>query len=139
MLQVKKNNFYFIVSINDDDFNFITIPKGSYEFESLNDEIKRINIKEVCFTEKNYHFEIKPNFSTLGSITENKSKFIGSGISFLPDDSMRSLSGFDAVRLSEKYNLSPKPVDILSFNNIFLEKNIAQGMVFKGKRFRNNS
>ena len=31
-------------------------------------------------------------------------------------------------------NLSDYPIDILSFDNIFLECDIAQGMIFKGKR-----
>ena len=30
--------------------------------------------------------------------------------------------------------MSSNPVDILSFDNIFLECNIAQGMIFRGKR-----
>ena len=33
-----------------------------------------------------------------------------------------------------KKKLSPNPVDILSFDNIFDETNIAQGMIFEGKR-----
>ena len=50
------------------------------------------------------------------------------------DDSIGSLLGFDETKLFEKYNLSPNPVDILSFDNIFLECDIAQGKIFKGKR-----
>ena len=46
------------------------MPPGAYEFESLNNEIKRIFIAEEHFTEENYPFLIKPNFSTLGSIIE---------------------------------------------------------------------
>ena len=34
----------------------------------------------------------------------------------------------------EEYYLSPNPVDILSFDNIFLERDLAQGIFFKGKR-----
>ena len=34
----------------------------------------------------------------------------------------------------EEYNLSPNPVDNLSFDNIFIHTDIAQGMIFKGKR-----
>ena len=34
----------------------------------------------------------------------------------------------------EEYNLSPNRVDILSFDRIFLECDIAQGMTFKDKR-----
>ena len=33
-----------------------------------------------------------------------KPKFIGSQLSFLPDDSIRNISRFDAVTLYEKYN-----------------------------------
>ena len=36
--------------------------------------------------------------------------------------------------LCKEYNLSQNPVDILLFDNIFLECKIAKGMLFKGKR-----
>ena len=48
---------------------------------------------------------------------------------------MRDLLRFNKTTIYEEYNLSPNPVDILSFVNIVLECNIAQGMIFKGKRF----
>ena len=48
------------------------------------------------------------------------------------DDSIKDLLGFLAITLYEEYNLSTKPVDILSFDNIFLECDIAQGMIFEG-------
>ena len=47
---------------------------------------------------------------------------------------MRDLLGFDKTTRYEKYNLSPNPVDILSFDRKFLECNIAQGMIFESKR-----
>ena len=50
------------------------------------------------------------------------------------DDSIGNLLGFNETILWEEYNLSPNPVDIPSFNNIFIETDIAQGMIFKGKR-----
>ena len=50
------------------------------------------------------------------------------------DDSIRGLLGFDKTTIYEEYNLSPNPVDILSFDNMFLECSIAQGMIFRGKR-----
>ena len=34
----------------------------------------------------------------------------------------------------KKYNSSPNPVDILSFDNIFIECGITQGMTFKSRR-----
>ena len=50
------------------------------------------------------------------------------------DDSMKDLLGFHAITLYEEYNLSPNPVDIISFNKIFIETDIARGMIFRGKR-----
>ena len=50
------------------------------------------------------------------------------------DDSIKDLLGFHAITLYEEYNLSTNPVDILSFDNIFPECDIAQGMIFKGRK-----
>ena len=47
---------------------------------------------------------------------------------------MRDFFGFDPNVIHEKNNLSYKLVDILSFDNSFLETDVAQGMTFKGKR-----
>ena len=127
------NKFYFKKTITDEDgFVQITIPPGAYEIESLNDEIKRIIIDEEHYTEANYPFKIKPNFSTLGSIIKISPQ--GPIISFTFDDSIKDLLGFHAITLYEEYNLSTNPVDILSFDNIFLECDIAQGMIFIGRK-----
>ena len=84
------NKFYFKKTISDEDgFVQITIPPGAYEIESLNDEIKRIIIDEEHYTEANYPFKIKPNFSTLGSIIEISPQ--GPIISFMFDDSIKDL------------------------------------------------
>ena len=129
----ENNKFYFKKTISDDDgFIKITIPPGAYEIESLSKEIKRTNIDEEHYTEANYPFTIKPNFSTLGSIIEISPQ--GSIISFMFDDSIKDLLGFNARTIYDEYTPSDHPVDILSFDNIFLECNIAQGMIFKGKR-----
>ena len=126
------NKFYFKKSFNDGNFIQITIPPGAYEIESLNNEIKRIIIDESYYSDSNYPFVIKPNFSTLGSIIEISHQ--GPIISFVFDRSIRSLLGFDETTLYNEYNLSPNPVDILSFDNIFIECDIAQGMIYKRKR-----
>ena len=128
----KNNKFYFKKAIQDEDFIQIRIPPGAYEIESLDDEIRRIIIHKGHYTETNYPFKITPNFSTLGSIVEIT--ITGPQISFVFDDSIGSLLGFNEILVWGKYNLSDNPVDILSFDNIFIECNIAQGMIFKGKR-----
>ena len=129
----KNNKFYFTKSITDDDgFIQISIPKGAYEIESLITEIKRLIIDGGHYTEVNYPFKIKPIFSTLRSIIEISIQ--GPVIAFVPDDSTRDLLGFNKTTIYAEYNLSPNPVDILSFDNIFLECNIAPGMIFRGER-----
>ena len=114
------------------DFIQIRIPEGAYEIESLNDEIKSIIIDKEHYTEATYPFSIKPYFSTLGSIIEIKPQ--GPIIGFVFEDSIGNILEFKETVLYEEYNLSPNPVDILSFDNIFKECDIAQGMIFKGKR-----
>ena len=132
----KNNKFYIKKTINDGDvFIQITVPPGAYEIESLNNEIKRIFYSEEHYTKSNYTFTIKPNFSTLGSIIEISPQ--GPIIRFIFDDKVRDPLGFNARTLYEKYPLFSNPVDNLSFDNIFLETDIAQGMIFKGKRFGN--
>ena len=127
------NNFYFTKSISDEDgFVQITISPGVYELKNLNIEIKRRIIDEEHYTEANYPFTIKPNFSTLGSVIEKSTQ--GPVITFVPDDSIRDLWGFNRTTIFEENNLWPNPVDILSFDNIFLESNIARGMLSRGKR-----
>ena len=132
-LTKENNKFYFTKSITDDDhYIMITIPPGAYEIESLNDEIKRLMINYEYFTEENYPFKITPNFSTLGTIVEISNE--ESAISFKPSDSIGSLLGFNKRSIYEEYNLSDNPVDILSFDNIFIETDIAQGMILGGRR-----
>ena len=126
------NKFYFLKSITDDDHKIITIPPGAYEIESLSNEIKTIIIDQEYYTETDYPFNIKPNFSTLGSFIEISTR--GPVITFAHDDSIGDLLGFNKTTIIEEYNLSPNPVDILSFDNIFIETDIAKGMIFKRKR-----
>ena len=98
------NKFYFKKSISDEDgFVQITISPGAYELENLKNEIKRIIIEEEHYTEANYPFSIKPNLSTLGSIIEISTQ--GPVITFLPDDSIGDLLGFNKTTIYEEYNL----------------------------------
>ena len=126
------NKFYFFKSISDEDHIQISIRPGVYEIEALNNEIKRIIIDEGHYTEANYPFIIKPDFNTLGSIIEIIPQ--GSVISFVPDDSIGQLLGFAKTTIYEEYKLSPNPVDIISFDNIFIECDIARGMIYQGKQ-----
>ena len=55
-------------------------------------------------------------------------------IGFVYDNSIGNFLGLNETILWEEYILSDKPVDILSFDNIFIHTDIAQGMIFRGKR-----
>ena len=101
------NKFYFLKSITDDDHITITILPGAYEIQSLNKEIKRIIFDEEHYTETNYPFNIKPNFSTLGSIIEisTQGPVITPVITFVHDDSLGDLLGFNKTTIFEEYNL----------------------------------
>ena len=98
----------------------------------MNEEIKGIIIDKSHYSENEHPFPIKPNFSTLGSIIELQLQ--GPIISFVSEDSTRNILGFHETILYKEYNLSLNLVDILSFDNIFLECDIAKGMIFKGRR-----
>ena len=128
----KKSNFFFAKSITDKDgFIQITIPQVAYEIQSLNDELLRVIFDEGYFFEAEYPFTIKPIFSTLVSIIEISG--LRPLISFLPDDSLRNLLGFNGTTIYDEYILSPNPVEILSFDKIFLETNNPYSIIFRGK------
>ena len=128
----KNIKFYFKKSLTDEDgYIHITSPPGASEIESLNFETKTIIIGDGHYTEADYPYTIKPNFATLGSNIEVSTS--RPTTTFLPDDSIRILLGFNATTISEQYNLSQNPVDNLSFDNILLETDIAQNMTFRGK------
>ena len=128
----KNYKFHFKKTISDgEDLIQISILPKAYEIEGLNEENKRIIINEGLSTEANYPFKIKPNFSTLGNIIETSPQ--GAIISFALDDTIRNVLGFREPILYQEYNLSHNPVDIFSFDNNFLECDIAHVMIFRGK------
>ena len=83
------------------------------------------------YSEDENAFTIKPNFSTLRSNIDISPQ--EPMISFVFNDNITNLLGFNETILYREYNLSPNPVDILSLDNFFLEGDVAEGMIFKGK------
>ena len=107
--------FYFVKSFTDEDGPIqITLPLGAYEIESLNNELKRIFIDDGHITEANYPFTMKRFFSTLGSII--KISLQRPMISFMFDDSIKDILGFNASTFYEDFN----PIlSIFYFSTIF--------------------
>ena len=121
---ISNNKFHFAKSITDKvGFIRINIPPGAYEIKNLTNESEGINIDEGLFNETDYPCTIRLNFSILGSIIETSRQ--ETLINFLPDDCVRDFLGLNASTINEKHNLQPNPVDILTFDNIFLEIHIA--------------
>ena len=124
------NKSYSMKTINvADDFIQISVSPGSFEIENLN---RRVTFDQGHFTEADYPFQIKPNFSTLGSIVTIMPQ--GPIFTFVFDDSIRIFLGFNESILYQENNSSRNPVDILSFGNLFSECDIAKGMIYKQKR-----
>ena len=89
-------------------------------------------IKDIL-KKKHILVQKKPNFSTLGCIVDISPDVTGSQIVFTPNDSIRHLLGFEPKITHEECNLTDYPVDDLSFDNIFIGTDIAQGIIFKRK------
>ena len=73
----------------------------------MDKEIKRIITDEEHLTEANYPFTIKPNLSTLGSLTEISPQ--RSIISIMFDHGIRDPIGFIARTVYEKVTYHPIP------------------------------
>ena len=99
----------------------------------MNNEIERKIIKEGFFTEAIYPFTIKPNFSTYGSVVEISLNITDKQIAFDLDDSMRNILRFKPVTIHDEHP-SDFTFDIFSFDNFFLETDVAQVMILKGNR-----
>ena len=95
-------------------------------------KLRVLFLMNVILRKQIIHLKSNQNFTTLGSILEITPQ--GPIVSFASDDSMKNLLGFDETILYTKLKSSPNPVDIISFDNIFIETSIAKGMIFKGKR-----
>ena len=54
-------------------------------------------------------------------------------ISFVRVDTLRGLLAFKPKVLNDECDLSDYPVDILSFDIIFFESDIAHGFIFRGR------
>ena len=134
----KNNKFYFLTPTNM--LKEIILPPNNYavvhekkddDITSFHTKIKELIIEEGDATESTYPFVIKPNFDNLGSIIEISD---GWEIDFTQNETIREVLGFKSKRISNEINNSDYPVDIISFDNIFIETDIALGMLINGKR-----
>ena len=129
----RNNKIYFKkTNTGEEDLIGITILVGAYEIESLDNEIKMIINDKGHYSENEYPFTIKSTFISIGSVFEISLQ--GALISFASVDIIRNLLGFNETIFYKEYIPSPNPVDIISFDDVFIGCDIARGRLFKGKR-----
>src|SRR5208282_4120211 len=101
-------------------WKLLTIDIGSYQIESINDEIQRLlQINGDWDSDNNAHYiTLSPNISTLKAVIEITNADYR--VDFTIDNSIRSILGFDSAVLSQGCNISDDLVNIIDFNSIFV-------------------
>jgi hypothetical protein len=130
---VTSSNNKFRYSVDGGNtWKLITIETGSYELESINDEIQRLMKINGDWdsVSKAYYINISANTSTLKSIIDITNADYK--IDFTIPNSLTSLLGFDSVILSEGRNISDSIVNIIDFNSIFVNCDCINGSYVNG-------
>ena len=91
--------------------------------------MKNIILKQIIHLNQTQFFNTWIYFRNIYSISTHLPI-----ITFQTDDIIIDLLGFKKTTKYQEYNLSSNPVDILLFDKIFLECDVAQGMTFKSKK-----
>src|ERR1043165_1732061 len=118
---VTESNNLFRYSVDGGiTWKLIAIETGSYELESINDEIQRLMKANGDWNSSNnaYNISISKNTSTLKSIIDITNA--NYKIDFTITNSVRHILGFDSVVLSQGHNVSESIVSIIDFNSIFV-------------------
>ena len=130
---VTSSNNRISYSVDDGKtWKLIAIETGSYQLESINDEIQRLlKINGDWDSVSNaYYINISANTSTLKSfidITNANYK-----IDFTISNSLRAILGFDSVILSQGHIISDSIVNIIDFNSIFVNCDCINGSYVNG-------
>lgn len=114
------NNLFRYSADGGNTWKLIAIETGSYELESINDEIQRLmKINgDWDITNSVYYITVLANISTLKSIIDITN--VDYKIDFTISNSVRSILGFNSVILSKGLNISDSIVNIIDFNSIFV-------------------
>ena len=133
IIEGKNNAFKYY---NGEAWKIIKLSTGSYELESINNEIKR---QIIANGDSEGSIDISANISTLRSIVNinNQNYKVDFGV----DNSIGSVLGFETVAdrcgdidpvIGHGYNESPKIVDIIHVNSILVNIDIIMGSYVNG-------
>ena len=127
IMEGKNNAFRYY---NGEAWNTIVLNTGSYELESINNEIKR---QLIANGDIEMGIDITANISTLKSIVNINNP--NCRVDFGVPNSIGSVLGFETLTdlvIDHGYNVSPNIVDIIQVNSILVNIDIIMGSYVNG-------
>lgn len=133
------NKFYYVISGEVPTTkqitwsnHVITVEKGAYEIEALNNEIKRQLVERKHLTDlKDAAFNITLNLSIFKVAIQLDPKKIR--IDFTKNNTFKDLLGFRSKELNKVYNLADDTAQITTASSILLKCSIIQGSYHNGE------
>lgn len=128
----KKHRAITDVSLYEGEIRVITLEKGAYEIESLNNEIKRQMVEKQHLTDlKDPAFNMSINLSVFKVVIQLDPLKIG--VDFTQPKSFRELLGFRPKVLIQPYNLADDTAQITTASSILVKCSIVQGSYHNGE------
>jgi hypothetical protein len=128
----EKNNIFKYSIDNGNTWKTLSLDKGSYELQAINDEIQRKMILNGDFdtTNNEAYITISANISELKSIVHisNESYLVD----FTCENTLGMLLGFKKVMVSYGYSKSQNIVDITKVNSVLVNVDIISGSYVNG-------
>lgn len=128
----KSNNKFIYSNDNGKTWKTLTLSPGAYEYMQLDSEIKRLMIANDDWdkTNKTYNISIDVNKSTGQSIINiNNPSY---SVDFTEAGTIRTLLGFNSIKLGNGYNASNTIVQITNLATINIECSLVEGSYFNG-------
>ena len=127
-----ENNKFKYSADNGNTWKIITLNRGSYDIQAINDEIQRVMITNGDFNADKNEFYITisadmPELKSIINIT-NPSYFVD----FNLENSIGSTLGFQPVTVGPGYNKSQAIVDITKINLVLVNVDIISGSYVSG-------
>ena len=128
----EKNNIFKYSIDSGDTWKTLSLNKGSYELQAINDEIQRRMIENDDFDsiKKEHYITISANISELKSIVEitNDSYLVD----FTTENTIGTVLGFKNVIIRYGYNKSQNIVNITKVNLVLVNTDIISGSYVNG-------
>ena len=132
---ISEENNTFKYSTDDGvTWKIITIATGSYELDTINNEIQRQMIDKGDYdeTKNEFYITISANLSRLTAIVNIKDPSYQ--VDFGVDNSIGSTLGFLPLVIKHGYNEAENIVDITKINDIFVNIDLISGSYINGRQ-----